>query len=1305
MGQRSSKVRNKKSGGALFTKKRDPSFLHSTDKVVIEETIIELDGEKSIEADDKNVDRSGLFCVDNPTKDGNKTPFNVEIEELDTEAAIEVVRLTNDVERSSNEEVKSAEPKVQVGGKRPRESGPVNPGNNVVEDEGSVGGKGLKTDEDNNVANLKENNCEDEDSKFTGVVKRRFTLEEDDVDDSGVQWVPFNKSQGHTEVSCKETEKKHVHFSEVIEEKLLEKVSDEEESDCSGEDENDSSDSSVGEVEEEENDEDSESDNESEGSDESTNESSNEEDDDGKDGNQYALENVGRTSKSPVGKLQVTSGKKSKSPPATRNNSVNSARSGDNKIPSDDLETFMYLQPCDKVVVVEKDMKSFPVRNDKIYITCIKPAVVNEASPKPESLTKLHKNGYSPVQSPHMGNNGYSLVKSPRSLTTGCSPTRSPVSVANGYSLTGNLPSVIKGPSQGSGTVSKKSVLNGSSPTFSTCELKANDKDLREIDNKIRNDNFLEPGDSAAYLKVKLGGDEKKECDEQSRRGTPGLYVKETIYKLDEKGQRGHKQRVPVRVRFQNPGTDYRKKPELCLLKLDSFVSSPRTVTKKVGNILRAKENKRERLPGDGEASLEEFGDDDDDGIDCLEDDYVGGSDGESDGYSITSSISRQSSAARSRARSARRSAARSASSTSEDSRPRTAKASASAITTTEQEKVPQSPLRPSLFPNIPPTINFVVEGEKVEQLPWEYRKLLKWRMSPITPNIVKHTLARVGFRITKRNHDWLGCWGKHMKSQGFKAIREYQKLNHFPGSFQIGRKDRLWRNLSKMQLHCGKKEFGFFPQTFVLPYDNKLLKRAWEDGGNKQKWIIKPPASARGIGIKVISKWNQIPRKRAVIVQRYLGRPYLINDSKFDMRIYVYVSSYDPLRVYVFEDGLARFASCKYSSSMKNLNNKFMHLTNYSINKKNDDYQANGDEKLCQGHKWGLKALWNYMKRQGVNTAAIWENIKDLVIKTIVCADSPINSMIKANVRSRYCIHELFGFDILLDENLKPWILEVNISPSLHSNSQLDINIKGQMIRDLFNIAGFRIPEKHDVVVHSNQTTTTDFSNHVPSNDYCMDKRLFAQNHSSDERSKHAYYSQRHQDEQVLQTILDVLTPDDIRILTESIDEDSRKGSFQRVFPTPSTHKYMHFFETQRYYNLLLDQYVQRYNRMEQKGISLLELYCDEGVHLANPTDNPYHQWAPPNSGLNSFRGEPRMQSAPQPKHDIRAAMHVRSSVSTSQLPKVSKKPPRAPAVAIHSHRTASQSSSASSMTSPGETTPITNYASVASLSATKSR
>lgn len=44
----------------------------------------------------------------------------------------------------------------------------------------------------------------------------------------------------------------------------------------------------------------------------------------------------------------------------------------------------------------------------------------------------------------------------------------------------------------------------------------------------------------------------------------------------------------------------------------------------------------------------------------------------------------------------------------------------------------------------------------------------------------------------------------------------------------------------------------------------------------------------------------------------RYIADPFLINGNKFDLRVYVYVSSYDPLKIYVFQDGLARFATCK---------------------------------------------------------------------------------------------------------------------------------------------------------------------------------------------------------------------------------------------------------------------------------------------------------------------------------------------------------------------------------------------------------
>ncbi|XP_069838627.1 tubulin monoglutamylase TTLL4 isoform X3 [Dendropsophus ebraccatus] len=507
-------------------------------------------------------------------------------------------------------------------------------------------------------------------------------------------------------------------------------------------------------------------------------------------------------------------------------------------------------------------------------------------------------------------------------------------------------------------------------------------------------------------------------------------------------------------------------------------------------------------------------------------------------------------------------------------------------------ELIKRPALTPSLFPNTPSTIYFATQDEKVELLPWAQRKLMKWKMSTVTPNIVKQTVARSHFRITKKNHDWLGCWGHHMKSTGFKAIRDYQKLNHFPGSFQIGRKDRLWRNLSKMQARFGRKEFNFFPQSFVLPQDIKLLRKAWEEGGNRQKWIVKPPASARGMGIQVIHKWSQLPKKRPLLVQRYLHKPYLIGGSKFDLRIYVYVTSYDPLRVYLFTDGLVRFASCKYSSSMKSLSNKFMHLTNYSVNKKNVDYKANTDESACQGHKWALKALWSYLNQKGFCSDKIWEKIKEMVIKTIIASEPYVNSLMKMYVQNPYSCHELFGFDIMLDENLKPWVLEVNISPSLHSNSPLDVKIKGQMIRDLLNLAGFLLPNKEGT-----SSSNVNSSSSVLGKDHGRSADIV-----NEEKMKRAHYlSQKMPDKDLYATVLDQLTPEDVRVLVETEDELSRCGQFERVFPSPISSRYLRFFEQQRYFNILTNQWEQKYYASREKGRELLRSLCMMNYHTGS--------------------------------------------------------------------------------------------------------
>ncbi|XP_045152855.1 tubulin monoglutamylase TTLL4 [Echinops telfairi] len=595
--------------------------------------------------------------------------------------------------------------------------------------------------------------------------------------------------------------------------------------------------------------------------------------------------------------------------------------------------------------------------------------------------------------------------------------------------------------------------------------------------------------------------------------------------------------------------------------------------------------------------------------------------------------------------------------------------------TLSSHEKVVRPALIYSLFPNVPPTIYFGTRDERVEKLPVEQRKLLRWKMSTVTPNIVKQTIGRSHFKISKRNDDWLGCWGHHMKSASFRTIREHQKLNHFPGSFQIGRKDRLWRNLSRMQSRFGKKEFSFFPQSFILPQDAKLLRKAWENS-SRQKWIVKPPASARGIGIQVIHKWSQLPKRRPLLVQRYLHKPYLISGSKFDLRIYVYVTSYDPLRIYLFSDGLVRFASCKYSPSMKSLSNKFMHLTNYSVNKKNVEYQANADETACQGHKWywgqdvrptqvkaqivlGPREVWwndyrmdrrnNSQKTQTEKLPAagsflligprIMASLLNLVriteaspesgsswkvfclcclwalsvhrrlwplpsgrrsrteclLPALTSSEPYVTSLLKMYVRRPYNCHELFGFDIMLDEKLKPWVLEVNISPSLHSNSPLDVSIKGQMIRDLLNLAGFVLPSMEDILCSPSSPSNSSTS--LPSTP--KDKSRMAPEHLTAQKMKKAYYlTQKIPDQDFYASVLDILTPDDVKVLVEMEDEYSRRGQFERVFPSRISTRYLRFFEQPRYFNILTTQWEQKYHSNKLKGVDLLRNWCYKGLH-----------------------------------------------------------------------------------------------------------
>ena len=100
-------------------------------------------------------------------------------------------------------------------------------------------------------------------------------------------------------------------------------------------------------------------------------------------------------------------------------------------------------------------------------------------------------------------------------------------------------------------------------------------------------------------------------------------------------------------------------------------------------------------------------------------------------------------------------------------------------------------------------------------------------------------------------------------------------------------------------------------------------------------------------------------------------------------------------------------------------------------------------------------------------------------MIKTVLSAESSLASLHHNNVASRYSCFELFGFDILLDSKLKPWLLEVNISPSLHSSSTLDLDVKSPLATELFNMARSGVQWSLSGCLVSNYVS--DYRYHIP--------------------------------------------------------------------------------------------------------------------------------------------------------------------------------------------------------------------------------
>ncbi|WP_371418393.1 CDC27 family protein, partial [Methylocapsa sp. S129] len=221
------------------------------------------------------------------------------------------------------------------------------------------------------------------------------------------------------------------------------------------------------------------------------------------------------------------------------------------------------------------------------------------------------------------------------------------------------------------------------------------------------------------------------------------------------------------------------------------------------------------------------------------------------------------------------------------------------------------------------------------------------------------------------------------------------------------------------------------FPATFVLPEDRAgLLEYAAREPS--ALFIAKPHRGTGGQGIAISRDAVALAARDDVVVQRYVERPYLVDGRKGHIRLYGLVTSLAPLRAYLYRDGIVRFAPDAYDLSEQGLANVHGHVTNTALHRGHPKLEVSNDPaQENSGNVWSLRAFLKRMKADGRDVDHVWTELRALAkgFLAMVAADGLFKRQAKAAPRRAFP-PKLFGLDVLVDADGKPWLIEAQRKP-----------------------------------------------------------------------------------------------------------------------------------------------------------------------------------------------------------------------------------------------------------------------------------
>ncbi|CUG88411.1 tubulin tyrosine ligase, putative [Bodo saltans] len=334
----------------------------------------------------------------------------------------------------------------------------------------------------------------------------------------------------------------------------------------------------------------------------------------------------------------------------------------------------------------------------------------------------------------------------------------------------------------------------------------------------------------------------------------------------------------------------------------------------------------------------------------------------------------------------------------------------------------------------------------------------------------------RLSWELCDDNSQWHFHWMTvgHVRNvfspESSTRLNDLQIINHFPNHYELTRKDLMYKNIKRyfrdpansnekvLNSRGDLRLWDCVPITYSVPSDMSLFVEEFKRHPGST-WIVKPTNRSQGKGIFLVNKLTQMNRwlrdkladedQNPFIVSRYIDKPLLIGGKKFDLRLYVLVTSFRPLVAYLHRQGFARFCATKYSHAIDE-DDLGSHLTNVALQKGEDEYNE------LHGGKWSVANLWLYIQATFGHQKA--DNLMDDICFVVT---QTLKALQPAMLNDKHCF-ELYGYDVLVDENLQPHLIEVNASPSLTVTTMNDRLMKEEVLHDVFSIVmppGFPSP------------------------------------------------------------------------------------------------------------------------------------------------------------------------------------------------------------------------------------------------------